>query len=148
MENFKRKDMVSRLAIVTVLMTATLPPVSCANQPQGESTPATMGETVNPQRLVGQWIRQDGGYILEISRVRSNGKLEASYRNPRPINVETAELRREDDQLGVFIELRDRGYPGSYYELVYSVNEDALVGRYFQALQQMVYEVIFVRRPQ
>jgi hypothetical protein len=62
--------------------------------------------------------------------------------------VETAELRREDDQLGVFIELRDRGYPGSYYELVYSVNEDALVGRYFQALQQMVYEVIFVRRPQ
>jgi hypothetical protein len=78
--------------------------------------------------------------------VRSNGRVEARYLNPRPINVGTAELRKNEESIGMFIELRDRGYPGSYYELTYNEEDDVLIGKYFQATQQTVYEVVFVRR--
>jgi len=127
------------LAIAVLLLAA------CGGEP--EKTEVVPSEQlVNPQKLVGQWMRTDGNYMLNIRRVRSSGKLEATYHNPRPINVETAELRQEAEEIGVFIELRDRGYPGSYYELLYREEEDMLVGKYFQATQQAVYEVAFVRR--
>jgi hypothetical protein len=71
--------------------------------------------------------------------------VEATYHNPRPINVETAELRNKKGELSVYIELRDQGYPGSYYELIYNEEDDALTGKYFQATQQAFYEVGFVR---
>lgn len=102
--------------------------------------------TVTPQRLVGQWVRPDGGYVLEINRVRSDGRIEARYLNPRPIHVETAELKQDEQGLGVFIELRDRGYPGSYYELTYNAADDHLTGTYFQATQRTLFEVVFLRR--
>jgi hypothetical protein len=119
--------------------------VSCEVEPEKSAAPFAE-ETANAQRLIGQWVRPDGGYVLEISRVRSNGRLDATYHNPRPINVETAELRQDGEKIGVFIELRDTGYPGSYYELIYSEKDDLLVGNYFQAAQQTTYEVVFVRR--
>jgi hypothetical protein len=119
--------------------------VACGSEAEKGSV-LSSGETLNPQRLVGHWVRPDGGYVLEINRVRSSGKLEARYLNPRPIHIETAELRGDDQGIGVFIELKDRGYPGSYYELKYHEGDDLLRGNYFQATQQAVYEVVFVRR--
>ena len=101
---------------------------------------------INPQRLLGPWARTDGNYVLEIRRVRSCGKLEVTYNNPRPIHVETAELKQDDAKIGIFVELQDQGYPGSYYELTYNEKDDLLSGKYFQATQQAVYEVVFVRR--
>ena len=129
-----------------ILAVAVLLLAACEGDPE-KTEAAPSGQIVNPQRLVGQWVRTDGNYMLNIRRVRSSGKLEATYHNPRPINVETAELRKDGERIGVFIELRDRGYPGSYYELLYSEDDDTLVGNYFQAAQQAVYEVAFVRRP-
>jgi hypothetical protein len=128
-----------------ILATAALLLVACGGEPE-KTEAAPSEEIVSPQRLVGQWTRTDGNYMLNIRRVRSSGKLEATYHNPRPINVETAELRQDGQRIGVFIELRDRGYPGSYYELLYSEGEDMLIGDYFQATQQAVYEVAFVRK--
>jgi hypothetical protein len=132
----KRLGLAIGLSIVLLL--------SCKSGSQEGSV--TSSEAVNPQRLVGQWVRPDGGYILEINRVRTIGKLEARYLNPRPIHIETAELRQDGQDIGVFIELKDEGYPGSYYELMYYEGEDVLKGKYFQATQRAVYEVVFVRR--
>jgi hypothetical protein len=96
--------------------------------------------------LLGEWVRPDGGYVLAVTDIASDGTASVGYFNPRPINVGRAKARIEDDALGLFVELRDRNYPGSTYTLAYDADGDQLVGIYFQALQRASYDVVFVRR--
>ncbi len=96
-------------------------------------------------RLVGRWLRPDGGYVLDIRGARAGGELEVGYFNPRPIHVAQASYRKAKGDLAVFVELRDINYPGSTYSLRYLATEDRLVGEYFQALQQQTFDVEFVR---
>ena len=96
-------------------------------------------------RVMGRWVRLDGGYVLELSSSATGGPLKTSYFNPNPINVSRVECKQQDGVLGVFVELRDVGYPGSAYTLAYQPAEDQLVGTYFQAVQQQRYNVEFRR---
>ena len=98
------------------------------------------------ERLVGRWLRPDGGYILEIRSISSEGVVDATYLNPRPIRVARAEASRMGDGMTLFVELRDVNYPGSTYRLLYDRGRDMLAGSYFQALQQQTFDVEFVRR--
>jgi len=82
---------------------------------------------------------------LEIRSIRANGKMDAGYFNPRPINVSSAEASHRGNEVEVFIELQDVGYPGSTYTLTYDPQRDALSGTYFQAALEQSFEVIFVR---
>ena len=100
---------------------------------------------VDSKRLIGQWVRPDGGYIIEIKEIGKDGTLKAAYYNPRPINVARAEFSKKDDTLTVFIELRDVNYPGSKYNLKYDLKSDRLIGTYFQAVQGETYDVEFTR---
>jgi hypothetical protein len=100
---------------------------------------------IDEQRMVGRWVRPDGGYILELKEIAKDGSLKAVYFNPQPINVAKAELIRKDGKLTVFIELRDVNYPGSKYNLQYDPKTDRLIGTYFQAVQGETYEIEFVR---
>ena len=95
--------------------------------------------------LNGRWRRPDGGYVLEIRSVDSSGKLDASYLNPKPINVAKAEATRERSTLKVFVELRAPNYPGSTYTLTYDPQLDQLKGIYFQAVEQQRFNVNFIR---
>ena len=97
-------------------------------------------------RMEGKWLRPDGGYVLELSDVKSEGKLKAAYFNPRPINVGKAEWRSMDDRIQVFVELRDVNYPGSTYTLIYDPEQDRLNGYYYQAVQKVTFDVVFVRK--
>jgi hypothetical protein len=97
------------------------------------------------QRLVGRWVRPDGGYILEVREVRKDGSLNAAYFNPRPINVAKAELRRKDGKLTVFVELRDINYPGSTYTLQYDPASDNLKRTYYQAVEKQTHSIEFLR---
>ena len=97
-------------------------------------------------RLLGRWLRPDGGYILEIRSVSPGGKVDAAYLNPGPIRVARAEALREGGALTLFVELRDVNYPGSTYRLVYDPARDVLGGLYFQAVEQQTFDVEFVRR--
>jgi hypothetical protein len=124
----------------------------------GPSTNATPAEVVSSttntpavptaDRLVGRWVRPDGGYIIEIHGARVDGRLDAAYLNPRPIHVARAESRRETDGLHVFIELRDVNYPGATYKLRYAPESDRLAGEYFQPMYNQTFEVEFVRAPE
>jgi Holliday junction resolvase-like predicted endonuclease len=98
------------------------------------------------EKLAARWLREDGGYILEIRSVSPEGKADAAYYNPRPINVAKAEAFVEGGVLTVFVELRAPNYPGSTYRLVYDASRDQLVGTYFQAMQGQTFDVSFVRR--
>ena len=98
------------------------------------------------RRIAGKWLRPDGGYVLELSNVKPEGKLKAAYFNPRPINVAKAEWRRVDERIQVFVELRDVNYPGSTYTLIYDPEQDRLNGYYYQAVVKGTFDVFFIRK--
>jgi hypothetical protein len=97
------------------------------------------------QQLPGKWLRTDGGYVIEIRSVNADGKTQAGYYNPNPINVSRAEATQEQDRVKVFIELRDVNYPGSTYTLRYDRERDVLEGIYYQAALQQSFTVRFIR---
>jgi len=97
------------------------------------------------QRLIGNWMRTDGGYIIAVRSVDPEGRVDAAYFNPRKINVSRAEAAVKGKTAKLFIELRDEGYPGSTYTLEYDSTNDALVGVYFQAVLQQSFNVMLVR---
>ncbi len=97
--------------------------------------------------LVGRWVRASGGYVLDIQTVQSDGKLELAYLNPRPINVSQALANTEAGRINVFVELRDRHYPGNYYTLTYDSQNDRLVGVYHHLGIGRNMDVFFSRRP-
>jgi len=104
------------------------------------------GAEVGADRLVGRWVRPDGGYVLEIRSAQAGGRLDAVYLNPRSIKVSRAAWRREEGRVLVFIELRDVNYPGSTYNLRCVPDQDRLVGACYQAVQKQTFDVEFVRQ--
>ena len=96
-------------------------------------------------KLIGRWVRTDGGYTIVIKSVDPGGKIDATYANPNPISVSKAEVSVEGSSLRIFIELRGAGYPGSTYTLTYVPAGDRLTGDYFQAALRQKFDVVFVR---
>ena len=123
-----------------------LPSPSTSTRTNAPSVP-TAAEQPGFSRLVGKWLRPDGGYVLEVRMVASDGKMEAGYFNPNPIHVSRAEASRDGAILKVFVELRDANYPGCTYTLRYDPGKDAMDGVYYQAALQERYDVAFVRMP-
>jgi hypothetical protein len=97
------------------------------------------------QQMAGQWVRPDGGYILELREIKKNGSLQAAYFNPQPIKVFSARWSRRDGKINLFVELRDVNYPGSKYNLQYDPVSDRLQGTYFQAVERKTFNIEFVR---
>ncbi len=98
------------------------------------------------QALVGRWQRTDGGYVIEIRSIEPDGKIKAGYFNPRPINVSRAQASMDTDHIKVEVELRDTGYPGSRYTLIYDQLKDRLIGFYYHAISGQNFDVVFVRQ--
>jgi hypothetical protein len=115
--------------------------------PVSEAGESKSGQTARIEfhKLIGRWLRPDGGYVIDIGNISTGGTMEAAYFNPRSINVSRAEVSRKKGSLEVFIELRDTGYPGSTYTLTYNPQQDMLTGIYYQATIGQSFEVIFVR---
>lgn len=135
------------LAVVCVaafISTATLDSLDMVTVAASADTAQSVAKT-DEKRLIGRWVRPDGGYTLELKEIGKDGILKAAYFNPRPINVGRAEVTRKGGVLMVFIELRDVNYPGSTYNLIYEPKSDRLVGSYFQAVQGTTYDIEFRR---
>ena len=109
------------------------------------ATIALKKETPDFNRLVGRWVRPDGGYVIEISKIHPDGEVDAAYFNPRPIHVSRSNVSEVGGIIELFIELQGKGYPGSTYTLKYNPEQDVMVGIYFQAVIQQPFDVIFQR---
>ena len=145
----KRKLFVSLgiLAGLTILVVVLLAVKSGRQTERKSAAPATTprAQELNTQMLIGNWVRTDGGYIVAVRSVGPEGRVDAAYFNPRPINVSRAEAAVKGNTAKLFIELRDEGYPGSTYTLEYDSTNDVLAGVYFQAVLQQNFNVMFVR---
>ncbi len=127
---------------------ASSPPPPPPVPPATQSPAAAASAAAQPdyRRLLGRWVRQDGGYVLHLRQVDpASGKLDAAYLNPQPIHVAQAEARQEGGKTTVFVELQDVNYPGCTYRLNYFPATDQLYGTYFQAALQQSYDVEFER---
>lgn len=102
--------------------------------------------TTNGRVLTGRWRRPDGGYIIEIDQVSSDGTFEANYFNPRPITVTAAHWRFSGNSLQFRLDLNGSGYEGAYYLLHFDTKSDQLQGEYHPANHQ-IYQVRFDRMP-
>ncbi len=111
--------------------------------PAASAVPAAMAP--DPQRLAGRWKRADSNYTIAVDGVASDGKLAARYLNPDPIHVARAEWKEADGRLTLVVEMRDRLYPGSYYELTYDPASDGLSGVYHQLAMNQDFDVAFYR---
>ena len=120
-------------------------PLPSINRQSPNSKHADTNTHQDFQNLIGRWIRTDGSYLIEIRNVETNGKMDAGYYNPRPINVALAEVSRTSTGAKVFVELQDTGYPGSTYTLFYDQDKDTLKGLYYQAVMKQHFDVIFAR---
>lgn len=95
--------------------------------------------------LKGRWVRPDGGYVITIRDVASDGKLNASYANPNPLPFARAEASRDGETIKLFFDLRAGGYDGSTYTLTYDPKFDVLKGTYYQAVAKQKFGVYFAR---
>jgi hypothetical protein len=98
-------------------------------------------------KVVGQWVRATGGYVLDIQNIDDDGKLQAAYLNPRSINISKAQANINTGQIELLVELKDKHYPGNYYTLVYNVESDRLVGVYHHLGLGQDLDVVFSRKP-
>jgi uncharacterized protein (DUF2147 family) len=95
--------------------------------------------------LVGRWVRPDGGYVVTVRSAAPDGKLDASYANPRPLPFSKALARLKGKGIEVVLELQAGGYAGSTYLLTYDPGADALVGAFHQAVARQTFDVRFER---
>ena len=145
---FYTRAKITVLRLIFILMAAGTLSLLAACQNNDSRAEESAQPSVNIQRLSGRWLRPDGGYILEVRRIHTDGKVEAVYLNPRPINVAEARVEETQGRLRLRVVLRDEGYPGSYYELDYDQDHDQLTGNYYQATMGAVFDVHFVRLPE
>lgn len=97
--------------------------------------------------IEGEWVRPDGGYIVHVWDVKSDGSVNVGYFNPNKINISKARVSLWKGLVKLFIKLQDKGYPGSTYTLYYYTEKDVLAGFYYQAAIGQTYEVVFIRKP-
>ena len=96
-------------------------------------------------RIIGRWQRSEGEYILDIRAVRDDGKIDAVYLNPRPINVSKAQAITKGGYVIVAVTLQDSGYPGNIYTLTYDAQADRLDGVYHHRGLGQQFNVEFSR---
>ena len=133
----KHKAQFAALLLVVAIAALT---VSCNQQP-----PPPQQKAADKSLLVGNWIRTDAPYRIQISELLDDGKVKAGYFNPKSINVSKAGWVNSGGVIQLYIELRDANYPGSNYSLTYLPERDMLAGNYFQAVEGTTFRVEFAR---
>ena len=105
-----------------------------------------LSETADYAPLIGKWVRPDGGYVLDIKSIDSGGNIKMTYLNPKPINVSKAQANLKSGKIELFIELRDKNYPGNYYTLTFDTESNRLVGVYYHLGLNQNFDVYFASR--
>lgn len=118
-----------------------------ASAPAAPAPAAAKAEVPEPVRkLLGKWLRSDGGYVLELRSADLSGAMEAGYFNPKPIKVSRAVWMQGGGGFQVAVELNDVGYPGATYVLTYDAAADRLAGKYTQPAMQQTFDIDFIRQ--
>ena len=129
------------------LLLFTNPGLAQMASPPAMAVPSTGAAAANPAFgvLTGRWVRVQGGYVITINSVDADGRIDASYANPRPLPFHKAVVFRDGSNLELMFELRASGYDGSTYKLRYDAANDRLTGVFDQVVARQKFDVVFVR---
>ena len=116
-----------------------------SRQPSASTTAGQSSAEPSFDRLLGRWVRLQGGYAITIRAVDADGTLDASYANPRPLPFHVAVASRDGNALKLLFELRAGGYNGSTYTLSYDAANDRLNGVFDQVVAKQRFDVVFAR---
>jgi hypothetical protein len=83
--------------------------------------------------------------VITINSVDAEGRIDASYANPRPLPFHKAFVTSVGSSLELIFELRAPGYDGSTYTLRYDAATDRLTGVFDQVVARQKFDVVFVR---
>jgi hypothetical protein len=72
--------------------------------------------------------------VITINSVDAEGRIDASYANPRPLPFHKAFVTSVGSSLELIFELRAPGYDGSTYTLRYDAATDRLTGVFDQVV--------------
>ena len=111
-----------------------------------EAAGSLASRTISIDVLKGAWIRADGGYVIQIKSIASDGQLDAMYFNPNPLPFAKAQATQDGRTIRESFELQAGGYSGSTYELTYDAASDQLRGIYYQAMMKQKFDVAFARK--
>ena len=136
----KKQTIITLSVITTAILIVVV--VIILNKEPSDSV-STSAKTIDKNLLVGNWLRTDSDYRLQISEVNEDFTLEAKYFNPNPINVGRASWQESYGSLKIIVELRDVNYPGSKYTLNYLPDREMLAGEYYQAVEGLTFYVEF-----
>ena len=85
------KNVAARNGLIVLAASAVFYESASAQSPPAVPAPASLSFSV----VVGRWARTEGLYVININSVDVNGKLDASYANPKPLPFHTAEVVRD-----------------------------------------------------
>jgi hypothetical protein len=124
-------DVMRRFSVFILLCLISIPLVAqdAALEPKYDISPS-IAKLSERSDFYGAWLRSDGTYRVEIEPGVGSGSVVARYFNPDPINVEAASFDDIGGQPRIEFILRDEGYPGSAYQLVFMAERRVLVGTY------------------
>jgi hypothetical protein len=116
----------------------------CHAQDEGpkQQVPPLIAKVPERSDFMGEWLRQDGTYKLKIE-IKKDGGVKVGYFNPKVINVESSEFIEQNGMIRLHITLRDEGYPGSKYELVFDASYRILAGNYAMPGTGQQHQVYF-----
>jgi hypothetical protein len=114
-----------------------------ALQPKYDISPS-IAKLSEQSDFFGTWLRSDGTYSVELEAGEAAGAVVARYFNPNSIHVERAAFDEVEGQPRLEFVLRDEGYPGSVYRLIFLPERRVLLGTYMRPGGEPA-EVFFVR---
>jgi hypothetical protein len=124
----------TRMPLIRIFSLCLLVVAPCFAQEYAEpkyDIPSAIAKLPERSDFYGNWLRADGVYRLKVEPVADDAEgVVAKYFNPNPINVESAAFDAEANEPSLTVVLRDEGYPGSTYRLVYIAEAQVLAGTY------------------
>ena len=140
MSNLKKQNATKRIILISlaVIFTWTI------GFPSGGAIAS--GESPDFTKIIGEWVRPDGGYTIHVEDIKPDGSVNAGYFNPGEIDISEATVSKWKGLTKLYVKLQGKGYPGSTYTLYYYPEKDALTGFYYQAKMEKTFEVVFLRK--
>lgn len=138
------------MKLIPALLLAAFGAITASAQDQGPQmqVPPLIAKLPERADFHGEWLRQDGTYKLHVEPKKGGG-VKVGYFNPKSINVESAEFIEREGMLSLVVVLRDEGYPGSTYQLMFDPSYRVLAGNYRMPGQGQQHQVYFqkVKQP-
>ena len=105
MSNLKKQNATKRIILISlaVIFTWTI------GFPSGGAIASD--ESPDFTKIIGKWVRPDGGYTIHVEDIKPDGSVNAGYFNPGEIDISEATVSKWKGLTKLYVKLQGKGYP-------------------------------------